>query len=117
MKKTILIRSTIIFWSVFLPILLGTGNGIAQETYKNSVRIDIARGGLHCPFLGPRLKEAVSKFEGVENITLNSKDSYLEFIVPVQNTPKQDTLVKIANNLGYPVQDIKVTVIAAVEKQ
>ena len=82
----------------------------AQDLVQKSVRIDIAHNGLHCPFLGPQLKEKISQLNGAENVNLNSHDSYIEFDMPSAKTPSEEDLIKMANDLGYPKEDIKITI-------
>lgn len=90
-----------------LNIELGTLNCFAQIS---SVRMDVAHGGLHCPILGPQLKEQITKLENAKNINFNRKDSYIEFEIPTANLPAEEKLIKMANDLGYPREDIKVTI-------
>lgn len=78
--------------------------------------MDVAHSGLHCPILGPQLKEQIAKLEGAKNININSKDSYIEFEIPAANLPAESALIKMANDLGYPREDIKVTISKAETK-
>ena len=85
----------------------------AQSTdslHVQHVRLDVARMGLHCPFLGPKLMEKLKELPAAQSVTLFMMESYITFELPSGSTVEGGKIKNIAVSVGYPAQDITVTI-------
>lgn len=72
--------------------------------------MDIGHGGLHCPFLGPKLEGMLKEIENVNNIKIYKKESYATFELPAATSLSKDDLKKIGIKAGYPPDDVIVVI-------
>ena len=81
---------------------------IAQN--KKYVKMEIGHGGLHCPFLGPKLETAIKNIQGVEDVKMDKVNSWLTFTLPTDNTMTDDELKQVGTKAGYPADDVSVII-------
>ena len=91
-------------------LLLGNIQAQAQTDAIKHVRIDVAHGGLHCPFLGPQLQQKIMAVQSAKNVKLFPQESYISFELPVTTAIDEAQLIAVAVRVGYPQQDVKVTI-------
>jgi hypothetical protein len=83
---------------------------VADSLNVKHVRLDVARMGLHCPFLGPKLVQKLKEVPSAQNVKMFMMESYITFELPVSSTVVGGKIKDIAVLVGYPAQDITVTV-------
>jgi hypothetical protein len=94
----------VIFW-------FGCGGLQAQSTDSlnvKHVRLDVARMGLHCPFLGPKLVQKLKDLPDAQNVTLFMMPSYITFDLPAASAIPEQQIADLAVLVGYPKQDVTV---------
>jgi hypothetical protein len=83
---------------------------VADSANVKHVRLDVARMGLHCPFLGPKLMEKLKAVPTAQNLKLFMMDSYITFELSSTSNVQSSEIKDIAALVGYPKQDITVTI-------
>jgi len=91
--------------------------GFTQSNYKHTkkhgttyVKIEIAGGGLHCPFLGWSLKDKLKNREGFTDLYIDKNDEYLTFKFPAEMNLTKEELFKIPLEIGYPAGIVNVII-------
>jgi hypothetical protein len=96
---------------IFCLVAHGQLNAQAIDTSSTKhVRLDVARMGLHCPFLGPQLMEKLKQVPSAQNVTLFMQPSYITFDLANGSDVNEAQIADIAAKVGYPKQDITVTI-------
>jgi hypothetical protein len=82
----------------------------ADTSNVKHVRLEVARMGLHCPFLGPKLMEKLKAVPTAQNLKLFMMESYITFELSSNSNVQGSEIKDIAAAVGYPKQDITVTI-------
>ena len=91
MKKHFLIHITAIYFLISfcaLNLFAQSENNKPMGQNRKYVKMDIGHGGLHCPFLGPKLETAIKNIQGAEEVKMDKVNSWMTFNLPIENTMK-----------------------------
>ena len=113
MKKHFLISITAIFFLISffsLNLFAQNENAKAIKQNKKYVKMDIGHGGLHCPFLGPKLETAIKNIIGAEDVKMDKVNSWMTFTLPSDNAMTLDELKQVGTKAGYPADDVSVII-------
>lgn len=101
------------FLSLVTLFLIGfqlAGAQTSASTPIRYVRMDIGHGGLHCPFLGPRLEQGIKALNGIQNLKVDIRASYATFELPTEPVVSDVQLKELAVKVGYPPADVTVII-------
>ncbi len=99
----------LLFIALFSWQVTDAASAATNATVKY-VRLEIGHGGLHCPFLGPRLEQSYKAVSGIQNFKLFTRESYATFELTGQPEVSEAQLRDIAVKVGYPVTDVTVII-------
>jgi len=97
------------FFFIFCSISHAQYNNSNQTASKKYVRFEIGHEAMHCPFLGPKLELKLSEIKGIENFFIDKRASYSTFNLPENTEMTIESLKKIGTDVGYPSNDIFIT--------
>lgn len=100
----------ICFLISFCSFNLFAQNEKAIVQNKKYVQMNIGHGGLHCPFLGPKLETAIKNIQGAEDVKMDKVNSWMIFTLPADNAMTLDELKQVGTKAGYPADDVSVRV-------
>jgi hypothetical protein len=92
------------FAFLFVSLLFVTETIYAQ----NVIKIQIDHGGLHCPYLGPRLKNQFTELASVDSVKIDKATSIATlYMIDGQDIPDAEIADIIVHKVGFPRPEIK----------
>ncbi|MCE9538030.1 MAG: hypothetical protein K8R85_02275 [Bacteroidetes bacterium] len=108
-KFGLTIISTLIL--ILVSSIVSIAQGINNLTMdKKYIRVDIGHGAMHCPFLSPKLEAKLREIQNVENFFIDKRNSYATFNLPSDTEMTSESLKKIGTDVGYPADDVVITI-------